>query len=417
MSNNSNLLFLNNNLKTQRGQTLLILLIILVIGGSAAFYGLVSPTASTIGRDKITAAALAQAKDALIGYAASDNNRPGSLPCPDLLTDNPVFNNIPNDGSADQFSGSICPNYVGRLPWKTLGLPDLRDSNGERLWYAVSQEFARNPSCGASCPLNSDTPGELTVTGTAPADNAIAIVFSAGSAVGSQVRNGSTNQNNVTNYLECGNEDGDTTYVTSAVNCTFNDKLLPITRNALMSVVEMRVLRTMRAALIAYAATPGNGYYPFANPYSDNINYECAYLQTEGRFPVKIKTLLPLPSGCSLYADWGLELPAWFSNNLWQTVSYYSVDPCKVGSVAGAGGTTTSVLNALCALGLPPRVDGTAKDVVVLIGSSALAAVPGQTPRPCVARSACLEAPNLSGNVFVTPTRSSTNNDRLSSVP
>jgi hypothetical protein len=27
---------------------------------------------------------------------------------------------------------------LGRLPWKTLGLPDLRDGDGERLWYAVS---------------------------------------------------------------------------------------------------------------------------------------------------------------------------------------------------------------------------------------------------------------------------------------
>jgi hypothetical protein len=24
---------------------------------------------------------------------------------------------------------------MGRLPWKTLRLPDLRDGHGERLWY------------------------------------------------------------------------------------------------------------------------------------------------------------------------------------------------------------------------------------------------------------------------------------------
>lgn len=398
----------------QRGQVALGVLAILGIGFGAALYVFISPANSTIQRNKITAAILVQAKDALIGYATSDNNRPGSLPCPDLLTNNPAFNNVPNDGSADQFSGLDCPSYVGRLPWKTLGLPDLRDSDGERLWYAVSREFARNPSCGASCPLNSDISGELTILGTAPASNVVAIVFSAGPVVGSQARDGPPNQNNAANYLECSNEDNDTVYASSAANCSFNDKLLPITGEALMSVVEMRVLRTMRAALAAYAATPGNGY-PFANPYSDNTNYECAYLQIEGRFPVKIKT--PPSSGCLLYADWGPELPAWFGSNRWQTVSYYSVDPCKVGSVAAAGGAIVSGLNTLCALGIPPRVDGAAKDAVVLVGSSALAAVAGQIPRPCGARSACLENPNLSGNAFVTPTRSSTNNDRLVSVP
>ena len=32
----------------------------------------------------------------------------------------------------------------GRLPWKTLAIPDLRDGAGERLWYAVSVRFKRN---------------------------------------------------------------------------------------------------------------------------------------------------------------------------------------------------------------------------------------------------------------------------------
>ena len=49
---------------------------------------------------------------------------------------------------------------IGRLPWKTFGLPDLRDGSGERLWYALSPNFRDNPSVS---PLNSDTRGSITV--------------------------------------------------------------------------------------------------------------------------------------------------------------------------------------------------------------------------------------------------------------
>ena len=89
-----------------------------------------------------------------------------------------------NNGSAQLYFGSYCPSELGRLPWRTLGLPDPRDGSGERLWYAVSRDYSRNPA-GAP-PLNSDTPGPLTVTGTAPANDVIAIVFAPGAVVGNQ---------------------------------------------------------------------------------------------------------------------------------------------------------------------------------------------------------------------------------------
>ena len=126
-----------------------------------------------IERDKKTAEALAQAKEALIGYAINVqfpnsnscyntfthiNNcpRPGELPCPDTN----------NDGSADSCSNQS--DRLGRLPWKTLGLPDLRDGSGERLWYAVSNNFKNNPrgncyTAGSSGCLNSDTMGTISV--------------------------------------------------------------------------------------------------------------------------------------------------------------------------------------------------------------------------------------------------------------
>src|SRR5476649_1843662 len=99
----------------QHGAVLMIMLVIMVMGIAAVLISSLSTTALKNARQETTSNALAQAKDALIGRAVSDSNLPGSLPCPDTS----------GNGSADLFISSDCPNYIGRLPWRTLGLPDL----------------------------------------------------------------------------------------------------------------------------------------------------------------------------------------------------------------------------------------------------------------------------------------------------
>ncbi len=167
----------------QRGQLVLGLLVILGLAFAMAFYTFVGPKGSTVERDKITAAALAQAKEGLIGYAVSNSNRPGVLPCPDTN----------NNGTSEGLSGNECPSYIGRLPWKTLGLPQLRDGSGELLWYAFSRNF-RNDS--SAQPINTDTKGSLTVysntTGTTIASQAAAVIFAPGAVLGTQDRSSST---------------------------------------------------------------------------------------------------------------------------------------------------------------------------------------------------------------------------------
>ena len=100
-------------------------------------------------RDRVTERALAQAHEALLAYAAERPIDavvgPGYLPCPD--TD--------DDGWAESTCGSMSGHLgqaarLGRLPWKTLGLPDLRDGWGERLWYAVSTRHKGLLNCAAS---------------------------------------------------------------------------------------------------------------------------------------------------------------------------------------------------------------------------------------------------------------------------
>ncbi|MGH9958337.1 MAG: hypothetical protein ACREBC_14590, partial [Pyrinomonadaceae bacterium] len=162
--------------RTEAGAALLAFLLVLLVGGS---YVLLRDAKSLAQRAKLeemlkTSEALAEAKAALIGYAAGTNivpddttsnscgaqcPRPGDLPCPDRN----------NDGFADRPCGGVpATRRLGRLPWKTLGVADLRDGSGERLWYAVSTNFKHFPktACGlstaATC-LNSRTRGTITV--------------------------------------------------------------------------------------------------------------------------------------------------------------------------------------------------------------------------------------------------------------
>ena len=44
-----------------------------------------------------------------------------------------------------------------------MNLYDIRDASGERLWYAVSENFANNRSTLAADVVNSDTTGTITI--------------------------------------------------------------------------------------------------------------------------------------------------------------------------------------------------------------------------------------------------------------
>jgi len=230
-------------------------------------------------RDATTQAAMEQAKAALIAWAALNPNRPGALPCPDTN----------NDGLAEPPVGGACPQYVGRLPWATLGLPDLRDGAGELLWYALAQPFTNDPGAGA---INSDTQGTLSVAGTAPAANLIAIVFAPGPALVGQDRS-AAGVNNVANYLDGGNAVATTNFRSGrwcerGTECPggipFNDELATITHAELFNVVENVVAKRIQAEVVpqiqAHLALWGGaigtppsaatkGFYPFAAPFDD----------------------------------------------------------------------------------------------------------------------------------------------------
>jgi hypothetical protein len=414
---------------------MLLTVLLLGVGVSVIVYNFVRPAKQSIERDRITAAALAQARDALIGRAAADNTRPGSLPCPDVDNDGALIMGI------DYGGGGACTSNIGRLPWRTLGLPDLRDGSGERLWYAVSNNF--QDASGVT--INSETAGQLTITGTTPAANVIGIVFAPGAAVGTQLRDAS-NQYNVSNYLEGENSNGDMIYTTAPASSTFNDQLIPITREALFPVVEMRIARELRLSLLNYFYEPlvtPRQYYPLAAMFGVSPNY----VPSSGTY----RGYLPTAStGCSVLPDLAPYLPAWFTTNNWQQLVVYAVAPgCtpKINSIfqtlaptdpqppcafscPTSGFRTCEVVQSIDASASncnnPPgallTVNGDPTIRAIVMPASYRLVVMGVTQaRPCNTISQCLEAvsganPNENidaDNVYVKPVRSATNNDSL----
>ena len=299
-----------------QGAILLIMLVILVIGAAAVLVSTLTSSSIKNARLATTAAALAQAKEALIGRAVSDNTMPGSLPCPDTN----------DDGSAEMFAGNDCPSYIGRLPWRTLQIPELRDGNGEHLWYALSPAFRDDSSAE---PLNSNTKGTLLVYGpdgttlqTQAGYSAVAVIFSAGSPVGSQSRGTAAEQNDPTNYLDSANSRDNSSaggpFIAGTETAAFNDQLLYITTKDLIPQVEKRVAGELKKALGNYKTW--HGYYPWADQIGATASYDSNYGYSWGWLPSNAYVNYSTP-------DWSgsARPPQWFFDNQWYSVIFYSV--------------------------------------------------------------------------------------------
>lgn len=226
----------------QRGAALLILL---ALFATAAMYMLVSSlnkgtVTLSLARAEKNRAVMQEAKSALLAWAAAQAltvTIPGALPCPDRN----------NDGNAESTCSTT--SRLGRLPYKTLGIGELRDASGELLWYGLSANFRNYTGL-----VNSDRQGTLTVSGLTPATNAVAVVLAPGMRLGTQDRspggascNLSTQAcNNAINYLEGINGDNVSAndYIAAVENLDpaagtlFNDQMLVITQAELLTAVE-----------------------------------------------------------------------------------------------------------------------------------------------------------------------------------
>jgi hypothetical protein len=271
--------------------------------------------------DAKTLPVLAAAKEALIAYAASHPTAPGRLPCPDTL----------NDGL--EHCIGVAGDQLGRLPWKTLGIPIPRDGSGECLWYAVSGNFVETPLTPG---INSDANGTIKVVDDATPPNvlagatikslAVAVIFAPGPPFQSNDRTPSAPSqcggNTISsNYLDIAGGVNNANialpaqYVAGTPGPTFNDRLVYITPADLFPSVERRVAGEIKKRLQTYFAT--YHYYPFASAISD-LSFACTPSITRGRLPVTIA------ASCSGLADWPTALPSWYQSDHWDMLTFYS---------------------------------------------------------------------------------------------
>lgn len=245
----------------QSGAALLVFLALIVVAASYFLVSALNRVNMQVERDKTTAAALAQAKEALIGYAMTYPELhpkgsperiafvPGHLPCPDSSSI------IGNEGDEDPNCGTKGVTVVGYLPWKALGLPPLRDGWGNCLWYAVSGSFKTNPKTDL---LNWDSLGQFQVVGAdgstviagiTAESRPVAIVFSPGPPLPGKSRTGGTGKcggdYNPANFLDTvatvnnatpnSTADGISVVAATGPKDSYNDKLLWISRDDILA--------------------------------------------------------------------------------------------------------------------------------------------------------------------------------------
>ncbi len=339
----------------QRGLGLLLTFVVLMLAASYFLVGYLSPASLRSERHRQSQELLYSARDALLAYslsASGASQRPGDMPRPDVISDTPATRNYNGDSETgcydatrlnglplqtDEDTGAKL-RCLGRLPWRTLGLSyaafSENDVTGVMPWYAVSANLAA-PNCLEF--LNSDilafsyisficpekllgTPISLpypwlTVRDAAGAvlSNRVAVVvIMPGPAINGQSRPTSPNLAGANQYLdattvtvtgvttECpsppcilsfSNADLDNDFIQAAASETFNDRLLYITIDELMSKLEDRVGLEVKAAIERFSQTyspAGRTSYPwlapFANP-SDPASFYSVPLTRVGLIP------------------------------------------------------------------------------------------------------------------------------------
>ncbi|MDP2140428.1 MAG: hypothetical protein Q8L20_06415 [Gammaproteobacteria bacterium] len=249
----------------QNGAVLILMFVGLFMAGATVVLTALNNRNPQLRENARVQAAMQEAKQALLAYAVMYNNEfvgsgPGRLPCPD------------KNNSGESEEGVDCAGAAfGRLPQRhTLPFGALVEFGNlyagidQQFWYAVSANY-RHPVVPTS-PLNSSTPGTLTLDG----DEVVAVIIAPGQALGTQSRI-PANVNSSVHYLDSANSGGTNFVSLDAISPeTFNDRLLPIRRRELMTLVTARVAQEIKRVLDP------------ADPYPDVATFETAMAAAGG---------------------------------------------------------------------------------------------------------------------------------------
>jgi hypothetical protein len=428
---------------------MLLTAVLIALGTAAIIFSSISSTSvSTANRQAHdTATEMARVKEALIGWSASrtptpmnPNIRPGELPCPDAT-------NSGNDPGPTCTAGAI-----GRVPWRSLGIPEPKDSSGETLWYAVSGPFRHYNAPGSppnTAPITSDIVGTLTVhnntgstsaTATTVTTQAIAVIFAPGAALGAQNRDASSTATCSTTGTVIARNLCASNYLDTAVgpsgnivNATingpfiqgplqdpssslFNDRILAMTNADLMPVVEQRVAREMRSLLQGYRAATATsllflgGIYPWADVWNGDSNDG----ENRHRFPCGTATPVNWNSlvALSIPPTNTPALPNWLTNGCgsdavgWSHVTYFS-----------SGRNFLDILNLACSTctAASLSVNGSPGFQLVLLTPGGAST----SPRGVWPDAYFLDAENYDDNDdnYVTPAATAYNRARIYTIP
>ena len=356
----------------QRGAVLMVMLVIMIVGIAAILVNSLTSSKVKSARQATTSSALAQAKDALIGFAItygdthSTSNQHGYLPCPDKAGGNP-------EGSAEPSCGAHDISAIGRLPWATLDLSAFRDGDGECLWYAVSGTYKDNSKTTGL--WNWDTNGQFEVyssSGTLLSDKVVAVIFAPGPPLSgqNQIRTADGTapvcggNYTASNYLDSDAAIGANNaalstppaansvsqFFTAGATPGINDQMIFITRQDIWNAIQKRAdfqnslkLLTQRVAecLANYGKNNAGGWWPqnkslprpaplLLSDYSDITKYDDTASLYAGRVPydVPTSTLIThnaytrLMTTATCPAGWATVDPWW---NNWKDHLFYAI--------------------------------------------------------------------------------------------
>ena len=267
--------------RRERGGALIIIAALLLLGVAwGAMSALSRGSAPTRAEREVkTGAALQAAKQALLSYmvqhaARASTGVPGQLPCPESLS----YVGGASEGDEDP----ACSTFVGRLPWRTLGIDQPRDGSGEPLWYALSPAFR-------AAPLNFSTNGSLAFTSGGTTTNVVALIIAPGAPLSTASLGGTppagcsaVNQPSATRnqapldaarFLECGNESSSFQHL--GLSDWTNDRVIAVTQAewvaALAPVIGDRLQREVAPALNEWRTANGWGasWLPYASLFND----------------------------------------------------------------------------------------------------------------------------------------------------
>ena len=253
----------------QRGAALIMVMFIIGLAVIALVMKSYNAAEMKARQDEKTMKALAEAKEALIAWSVAHKFTPGQMPWPDRVGDGNY------DGSSDCATNSFSQSlFIGQLPSLPATSPcldpntgstfymgystypgighEFRDGDGNRIWYAVSRNIVRNhqassnPVINPSMIVNASSPDPwlkvIDANGNVLSSRVAVVLIAPGKPLANQNRTGSPNENH---FLESV-MDNNQTFIRKNDDSGFNDRLIYITIDELISALEKRVVREVR---------------------------------------------------------------------------------------------------------------------------------------------------------------------------